>query len=66
MLKMEGCLKRAGLRIRIRSDPECFARIRNYHSGSGSDPGEEEGRKINIFTLKEGGGELTGNCQLKF
>ena len=27
------------IRIRIRSDPECFARIRirNYHSGSGSD-----------------------------
>ena len=37
-----------GLRIRIRSDPECFARIRirNYYSGSGSDTGEEEGRKF--------------------
>ena len=36
------------LRIRIRSDPECFARIRirNYHSGSGSDPGEEESGKF--------------------
>ena len=36
------------IRIRIRSDPECFAliRIRFYHSGSGSDPGEEEGRNL--------------------
>ena len=37
MLQMMELL--AGLRIRIRSDPECFPqiRIRYYHSGSGSD-----------------------------
>ena len=37
-------------------DPECFPWVRMqiwyYHSGSGSDPEEEEGRKFNIFTLK--------------
>ena len=27
-------------------DPELLFRIRNYYSGSGSDPGEEEGRKF--------------------
>ena len=64
---------KAGLRIRIRSDPECFARIRirNVLPGSGSgiiipdpDPTLEKKKvgSFNIFTLKEGGGELTGSC----